>query len=79
MVPKRVRILTLFDPEKWLRRKSKAEMKQVEDADLSYPVILTPDGFLADGFHRSVKAHLMGRKTIMAVRLAKMPRPSRAK
>lgn len=49
--------------------------QRVEDADLSYPVILTPDGHVADGVHRTIKAHRLGHSTVQAVRLPAMPPP----
>jgi len=48
---------------------------RVRDADLSYPIILTPRGCIADGCHRLVKALREGRRTILAVRLDLMPDP----
>lgn len=48
--------------------------KRVQQADMSYPIILTPNGSVADGMHRLVKALLEGRLTIQAVRLRKMPK-----
>ena len=47
--------------------------RRVEEADLSYPIILTPDGDIADGYHRVIKAHRLGHPDIMAVRLHEMP------
>jgi hypothetical protein len=37
-------------------------------SDLRYAIILTPEGFVADGNHRLVKAVALGKKTIMARR-----------
>ena len=48
---------------------------RVRDADLSYPIILTPDGSIGDGCHRLVKALREGRTTIRAIRLTAMPEP----
>jgi len=48
---------------------------RVRDADLSYPIILTPKGCIADGCHRLVKALRTGQETILAVRLTSMPEP----
>jgi len=50
-------------------------VKRVQHTDLKYPVILTPEGFICDGWHRVVKALVMGHATIKAVRLDKMPLP----
>lgn len=53
------------------------QMKRVQDADLSYPIIQAPDGWIMDGFHRIVKAIIEGRITIKAVRLKVLPNPDR--
>lgn len=50
-------------------------VKRINDADLDFPVILTPNGWIADGMHRMSKAFLQGRTWIWAVRLDKMPQP----
>ena len=49
--------------------------KAIEDADLSYPIILDEDGEIMDGRHRIMKAMLLGLKTIKAVRFDENPRP----
>jgi hypothetical protein len=50
-------------------------MNAVNDADLSYPIILDEDGELMDGRHRIMKALLNEHKTIKAVRFDKNPTP----
>ena len=50
-------------------------MKSVNDADLSFPIILDEDGELMDGRHRLMKALLNGEETIKAVRFEKNPSP----
>ena len=50
-------------------------MNTVNDADLSYPIILDEDGELMDGRHRIMKAMLNGDKTIKAVRFKENPLP----
>jgi hypothetical protein len=47
--------------------------ERIQDADLSYPIILTPEGWIADGVHRIVKAHLAGITHLPVVRLTQMP------
>ena len=47
--------------------------KRVENADLSYHIILADDGYVCDGWHRIAKAILEGRTTIKAKRLIVMP------
>ena len=53
------------------------QMKRVQDADLSYPIIQAPDGWIMDGLHRIVKAIMNGETTIKAVRLPVLPEPDR--
>lgn len=45
----------------------------MEEADLSHPIILGPDGRVMDGMHRVAKALMEGRETIKAVRLGHIP------
>jgi hypothetical protein len=47
----------------------------IEDADLSYPIILGADGRVMDGMHRVAKAYMQGRPTILAVQLELDPEP----
>ncbi len=47
----------------------------IEETDLSYPIILAPDGRLMDGMHRVCKALNRGMKSIMAYKLPEMPEP----
>jgi len=49
--------------------------KAVNDADLSYPIILDEDGELMDGRHRIMKTLLNGNETIKAVRFETNPPP----
>ena len=49
--------------------------KRIENADLSYPIILAADGYICDGWHRVAKAILLGQTTIKAKRLIIMPEP----
>lgn len=48
-------------------------VKMVNDADLSYPIILNEDGVIIDGRHRLAKALIEGKKAIKAVRFKKDP------
>lgn len=52
-------------------------IKRIEKASMEYPVILTPDGVVCDGWHRIAKAILNGDTTIKAVKLSIMPEPDR--
>ena len=44
------------------------EMDRVRTADLSYPILIHPAGWLMDGYHRVARALMEGRKTLPAVR-----------
>ena len=50
-------------------------MELVNEADLSYPVILGSDGQLMDGMHRVAKSLLEGHNTVRAVRFPVQPEP----
>jgi hypothetical protein len=50
-------------------------MKAVNSTDLSFPIILDEDGEIMDGRHRIMKAMLLGKKTIKAVRFNENPIP----
>ena len=50
-------------------------IRLVEATDLTYPIILSPDGQVMDGMHRIAKALLLGHSEITAVRLDAMPEP----
>lgn len=50
-------------------------MKAVNNADLSYPIILDEDGDIMDGRHRIMKCLLEGIETIKAVRFEENPSP----
>jgi alcohol dehydrogenase YqhD (iron-dependent ADH family) len=50
-------------------------MKLIEDADLTFPIILSAGGAVMDGMHRVAKAALQGRDTIDAVQFAEDPEP----
>jgi len=47
--------------------------RDIYEADLSYPIILSPDGEVLDGFHRICKAFLQGMEELDAVQLTTMP------
>ena len=52
-----------------------SHVKLIMNADLSYPLILTPGGGIADGRHRLGRAIVEGHTTIMVKRLDFMPDP----
>jgi len=47
--------------------------RDIYEADLSYPIILSPDGEVLDGSHRMCKALLQGIEELDAVQLTTMP------
>lgn len=47
----------------------------INEADLSYPIIVDPEGGVMDGMHRVGKALLLGQPTISAKRLPSLPPP----
>lgn len=50
-------------------------MKLIEEADRSFPIILSATGAVMDGMHRSAKALLQGREEIDAVQFDRDPEP----
>ncbi len=50
-------------------------MRLIEQADLSYAIILDPEGRIMDGMHRVAKALLLGHPTVDAKRLTSLPAP----
>ena len=49
--------------------------KRIYEADLSYPIILSAEGYLMDGRHRLAKAVLFDLKEIAVVRFPQNPKP----
>jgi hypothetical protein len=47
----------------------------VNNADLSYPILLSPMGYIVDGRHRLAKAIINGHSTIKIQKLSTMPEP----
>jgi uncharacterized protein (UPF0216 family) len=56
-------------------RELMGHIKLVNEADLSFPIILSANGEVMDGRHRVVKAALEGRHLIEAVQFDKDPGP----
>lgn len=50
-------------------------LRLIDEADLSYPIILSANGAVMDGRHRVAKAAREGRGTIAAVQFDEDPRP----
>ena len=49
--------------------------RRVDQADLTFPIIINPQFGVIDGLHRIAKAHVSGRSSIKAVILTKLPEP----
>ena len=63
--------------EKLTLRDMVMHMNAVNNADLDKPIILDEDGDLMDGRHRLMKAMLLGKETIKAIRFDENPSPCR--
>lgn len=61
------------EPPTW--RAMLEHIKLTEEADLSFPIILSSSGAVMDGMHRVAKAARQGRKEIEAVQFAEDPEP----
>lgn len=56
-------------------REMAMHVNAINNADLSYPIILDEDGEIMDGRHRIIKALILEEKTIKAVRFDENPSP----
>jgi len=61
------------EPRTW--RALVEHIRLIDDADLSYPIILSAAGAVMDGMHRVVKAASQGLRTIEAVQFDVDPEP----
>ena len=61
------------EPQTW--RGMIGHMRLIQEADLSFPIILAANGEVMDGRHRIAKAALEGRETIEAVQFTEDPPP----
>ncbi len=48
---------------------------RVKTADMKFPILLTPEGYVADGMHRVLNVILSGGEKILAKKFTKMPEP----
>lgn len=48
-------------------------MIDMENTSFEYPVIVSPSGWILNGWHRVLKGIIEGKRTIKAVRIFKMP------
>ena len=63
------------DDEQQTWRAMIEHMRLIQEADLSFPIILAANGDVMDGRHRIAKAALEGRETIDAVQFTNDPPP----
>ena len=64
-----------FGDERPTWRAIAGHLRLVQEADLSFPIILSANGAVMDGMHRVVKATLEGRADIEAVQFPQDPPP----
>ena len=78
----RLRDLDGFDEVRWFGgprnilptcRAIAEHARDIQESDLSYPIILSPTGEVLDGWHRICKAFLQGIEEIDAVQLQRLP------
>ena len=50
-------------------------LRLIDEVDVSFPIILGPDGRVMDGMHRVARALRDGCETVRAVRFAVLPAP----
>ena len=60
-------------PESRTARAIAEHVKRVRETSLEHPILMDPDGFVMDGWHRIVKALVLGREMIKARRFEVMP------
>jgi hypothetical protein len=48
-------------------------MSRINKADFKHPVLIDSYGTICDGWHRVIKAVMLGHKTIKAIRMQDMP------
>lgn len=63
------------DDERRTWRAMLAHIRLIEEADLSFPIILSASGAVMDGMHRVAKAALQGASGIDAVQFEEDPAP----
>jgi ATP sulfurylase len=56
-------------------RKVVEHARLISGVDVSYPIILGPDGRVMDGMHRIARALMEGRTEIDAMRFTALPEP----
>jgi len=86
LVPVMVQIESIIDIEELLDshtwsagpmtvREILDHVDRIANADLSYPIILAPEGWICDGCHRLIRAWREGKTYIEMVQLKEMPVP----
>ena len=64
-----------FESREATLREVAGHVSRIQNADLTYPIILNQDGELMDGGHRICKALVNGQSSILAVRFDPTPEP----
>jgi hypothetical protein len=87
VIPVEIESLGILDEVVWFGGPKNVEptvrliaerVRDIIDADLSFPIIMTKSGDVLDGAHRIAKAYLNGEKVIRAVLLDEWPSPDGA-
>lgn len=75
--PTTIRSISLFRSQLNSVQKhyTKRDHLRVEQADISYPVVISDSDLIIDGYHRLAKLEKMGKTTAVCVVLDKMPNP----
>ena len=68
-----------WDFKNWSFESFLYHMRRMENVDMDEPIILTPWGAIADGYHRLARAIMEGKRTVKAYRLNVMPQPDETK
>jgi len=69
-------------PENWGRltcREVAEHGRRIDEANLSFPLLLLAQGELMDGFHRLAKAYLLGAAEVLVVQFQTDPEPDRVR
>lgn len=61
------RVWGKWSPNEVLAKRTGEDWKRIVNADLAFPVILSPDGTVLDGYHRVAKAIYEGMSSIKAI------------
>ena len=68
-------LLGLEDTQSFTNRELALKVRRIMEADLDYPIIFSEHGWLWDGWHRLMKAFVLGMSEISVVRFLQDPEP----